>query len=703
MRKKQYAPWEGESPVKIKHHLLLLFPVAVALVVLARKNFLLFHAVVEFASMAVFLFVVFLGFFATRLVRSPFLYCVSITYFFLTIITMLHTLAYLGMGVFPSWGTNEPTQFWILGRYLHSIGILAAVLFSQRKNFPALLTLLLFFFTTGGIVLIVTGLFPDCFHAGTGLTFFKIGSEYLTAALFALSGYFVIERPLTRKKEINYAFARSLLCFIVVAFVFTTYFHTDGFSSVTGHLFYFLGAYILLTGFVLPYTQELLDAHFFALNDKIRRLNRNLEDRVRRRTKELEELTAQLEEDVARRKVVEEGLISAKAETETALRARSEFLAVMSHEVRTPLSGILGMAEYLSEKDLSPSEMKKYISLIKTSGESLLEILNNILDLSKFEAGRQVLDITPFFPLKIAESVITLFSCRADNKDIRVTFSGDADLPPVLLGDSFRLRQVLFNLVGNGVKFTDRGVVSLEMKLSGRDGEKVLVTFSVRDTGIGIADDAREKLFHPFTQSNGTITRRFGGTGLGLAISRRLVEFMGGTLDFDSRPGEGTVFFFTLAFAPGRDEDKPAEQLEDEALPEELSILLAEDNSINRMIFENFLRRDGWAVVTAENGAEAIERSKEGDFDIYILDIEMPDVDGYEAARTIRQIEKELKKRSPIIALTAHSTEDFRIEAEKAGMDLYLTKPVKKSDLLKAIARAVGSGPAKASDNSLTG
>ncbi|NLB82820.1 MAG: hypothetical protein GX791_01100, partial [Synergistaceae bacterium] len=184
--------------------------------------------------------------------------------------------------VFLSWTTNEPTQFWVLGRYIHSVGILAAILFAERKNFPALLTLLLLFFSAGGIALIALGLFPDAFLAGSGLTPFKIASEYFTAAIFGLSIYLIMERPLTGKKETNYAFARSLLCFMLVAFVFTTYFHTDGFSSITGHLLYFLGAYILLTGFILPYSQELLDIHFFALNNKIRRLNRNLEDRVRK-------------------------------------------------------------------------------------------------------------------------------------------------------------------------------------------------------------------------------------------------------------------------------------------------------------------------------------------------------------------------------------------------------------------------------------
>ncbi len=675
--------------MKMKHHVLILLPVAAVLAFLAKENFLFFHAVIEFGSIAIYLSAVFLGFFASRLTRNPFLYGVSLTYFFLSVITLLHTLAYTGMGVFQFGQADLATQLWVLGRYVHAIGILLTILLFEKKNFTRFLGVVLGLLSFGGILLVFFGLFPSCYSPETGLTPFKIGSEYLVSALLAVSIFLLLRMADREKVFPTYAFPRSLLCFLVGGFVFTLYHGVYGITNVIGHLLYALGAYILLTEYVLPYSQKLIDAHFFALNDKIRRLNRNLEQRVRRRTKELEDITLQLEEDVARRKAVEAGLMRAKEETERALRARSEFLATMSHEVRTPLSGILGVAEYLSENDIPLSEMRKYISLIKTSGESLLEILNNILDLSKFEAGRQVLEIAPFSPRQMAESVITLFSCRAFDKGLRLTFSGDADLPPVLLGDSLRLRQVLFNLVGNGVKFTEKGAVALEMRLSGMEGEKVLVTFSIRDTGIGIADNAREKLFQPFTQSNGTITRRFGGTGLGLAISRRLVEFMGGTLDFDSSPGEGSVFFFTLPFTPGKAEEKPAAPEGKEDLPKELALLLAEDNSINRMILENFLRRDGWTAVTAENGAEAIEKAKEGDFDIYILDIEMPDVDGYEAARKIREIENERGKKPPIIALTAHFTVEFRKEADRAGMDLYLTKPVKKSDLLKAIAGAL--------------
>ncbi len=683
--------------MKTKHHALILLTAAIALFFLSQQNFLLFHAVVEFGSMGIFLFAVFLGFFATRLVRSPFLYGLSVTYFCVTIINFFHTLGYYGMGVFPQWTVNEPTQLWILGRYIHSVGILLAILLAEKKYFSQLITMFLALFSFSGIALIFFGLFPACLDAATGLTPFKIASEYITVVLFGLSIYLFMNRPQTRNMRAYDAFARSLLFFLAAGLAFTLYADVYGILNVIGHMFYFLGAYILLTGFIIPYTQEILDAHFFALNDKIRRLNRNLEKRVRKRTKELEEMMTQLEEDAAKRQIVEEGMLRAKIETEMALKARNEFIATMSHEVRTPLSGIIGVVEYLTEMQLPLGEMKKYISLIKSSGESLLEILNNILDLSKVEAGRQKLEIVPFSPLRLAESVTALFSVRADRKDISLTYSVDPDLPAVLLGDALLLRQVLYNLINNGVKFTDKGEVNLELKQTGRDDEKVHLTVLVRDTGIGISGDSKEKLFQPFSQSNGTITRRFGGTGLGLVISRRFVELMGGTLDYDSRPGEGSTFFFTLVFAEGTEEEKIVEWQEEKIkLPEELSILLAEDNSINRMVIENYLKQDGWTVMQAENGAEAIEKAKNEDFDLYLLDIQMPEVDGYQAAREIRALEVERGKNSPIIAITAHSGVEFRTRAEEAGMNIYLTKPVRKTDLLKAIARAMSLQKKKA-------
>lgn len=675
--------------MKMRHHGLILFPAVIVLLVLSQKNLLLFQAVIEFGSMAIFLFAVFLGFFATRLVRSPFLYGLSVTYFCVTLINFFYTLGYYGIDVFPRWTANQPMQLWILSRCIQSIGILLTILLAEKKYFPRFITVFLAVFSFSGIGFVFFGLFPVCLDAAGGITPFKTAGEYIPVVLFGLSIYLFMKRPRRPKMRAYDAFARSLLFFLFAGIACNLSVDIYSISNITGHMFYFLGAYILLTEYIIPYTQELLDAHFFALNDKIRRLNRNLEERVRTRTRELEETMMQLEEDTEKRKTVEEGMTRARVEMEMALKARNEFIATMSHEVRTPLSGILGVAEYLSEMQLPVSEMKRYISLIKSSGESLLEILNNILALSKVEAGRQKLEIVPFSPRRLAESVTALFSVRADGKNIRLTYSVDPDLPPVLLGDALLLRQVLFNLINNGVKFTEKGEVNLELKLTGRDGEKVHLTALVSDTGIGISDEDRKRLFQPFTQSNGTITRRFGGTGLGLVISRKFVELMGGTLDFDSRPDEGTTFFFSLVFSEGSEEENIVERQEEKfELPKELSILLAEDNSINRLVIQNFLKQDGWTVVSAVNGAEAIEKAKRGDFDVYILDIEMPDVDGYEAARKIRVFEEERENNPFIIALTAHSTAEFRIRAEEAGMNIYLTKPVKKSDLLRVIARA---------------
>ncbi len=366
----------------------------------------------------------------------------------------------------------------------------------------------------------------------------------------------------------------------------------------------------------------------------------------------------------------------------------------MSHEVRTPLNGILGMAAQLKDEGLKPEEREEYLSILVHSGESLLDILNNILDIARLESGRERTDRSAFRPAALVQEIVGLFAHRAAEKGIALTSSVDPNLPDVLLGYPMRLKQVLFNLIGNGIKFTDRGEVTLSLGCARRSGDDVLLAVAVKDTGIGISPKGIERIFTPFTQADDSISRRYGGTGLGLAISKRLVEFMGGRIDVASKVDEGSVFSFTLPLI-ATEEDSPAEAAsgDTEALPlRGLSVLVAEDNSINRKVLEKILEKAGILSDSAENGAEAVKKGAGGGYDVILMDIEMPEMDGYEASRFIRRREKETGRRVPIIALSAHVSDEHRLKALEAGMDSFISKPVRKTDLLRALAEATRRG-----------
>ena len=677
-----------------RRHLPILAVLTVLLWYGATRNYLLFHSLVEFADITIYLFAAFLGVFASRMTPDPFLHGISVVYFSMALVTAVHTLAFEGMGVFPGWTANHPTQFWMLMRFIHGIGIPLTILLSSRPKFIRVFTAAAVVSVFGGILLIATGYFPDCFIPGEGLTPFKVGGEYAVALLLVASMLYSLAFRREEARRYGYAFEISLACFVASGMVFTLYTDVYGFFNMLGHILHGYGAYVLLFGFVVKSAQTLMDRHFHDLNEQIRAMNRELEDRVAQRTRELEEANSRLAADIARRKEVEEHLRKAKEDAEEANRAKSAFLATMSHEVRTPLNGILGMAAQLKDEGLKPEEREEYLSILVHSGESLLDILNNILDIARLESGRERTDRSAFRPAALVQEIVGLFAHRAAEKGIALTSSVDPNLPDVLLGYPMRLKQVLFNLIGNGIKFTDRGEVTLSLGCARRSGDDVLLAVAVKDTGIGISPKGIERIFTPFTQADDSISRRYGGTGLGLAISKRLVEFMGGRIDVASKVDEGSVFSFTLPLI-ATEEDSPAEAAsgDTEALPlRGLSVLVAEDNSINRKVLEKILEKAGILSDSAENGAEAVKKGAGGGYDVILMDIEMPEMDGYEASRFIRRREKETGRRVPIIALSAHVSDEHRLKALEAGMDSFISKPVRKTDLLRALAEATRRG-----------
>ena len=391
-------------------------------------------------------------------------------------------------------------------------------------------------------------------------------------------------------------------------------------------------------------------------------------------------------------------LVEARIKAELASRAKSEFIANMSHEVRTPMHAIIGLSQVLGESPLT-SEQRECLQMIQASADHLLNIINSVLDFSRIEADKMELDKVPFKLESTVQNVLGTAAVRAQEKNITFTSQCSPDVPAELVGDPIRLRQVLFNLLDNAIKFTHEGLIGVTIGMQEIGTESALLEFSVADTGIGIPSDMLGAVFESFTQVDSSITRRFGGTGLGLAISRRLVESMGGHIWVESEPGKGSCFHFTARFAlpdsvklatqePSSVEPSvilPAhDRIADSARPA-LHLLLAEDNLVNQRLAARVLEKHGHQVTVVANGLEALMALEENHFDLILMDLQMPDLDGLETTRVIREQESGGTQHIPIIALTAHALQGDRERCFDAGMDDYISKPIKMDELLRAV------------------
>ncbi len=410
------------------------------------------------------------------------------------------------------------------------------------------------------------------------------------------------------------------------------------------------------------------------------------------------------------RKRVQLELHKAAEAAEAASRAKSTFLTNMSHEIRTPMNAIIGMSELLLSGDPT-DEQREYLEMVLESAESLLAIINEVLDFSKIEAGKVALDHIRFDFSRLMQDILKSLAVRVGERDLELVCDIHRDVPRFLIGDPHRVRQIIVNLVGNALKFTERGEIRLSAEVEEADERHVVLRASVADTGIGIPPEKQSTLFEAFEQVESELSRRYPGTGLGLAICQRLVELMEGRIWCESEPGQGSTFYFTAQFDLPAPDQIPADSPPveepgvvvwkrrlDTPLPmpsRKLRVLLAEDSYVNQRLAMGLLGKQGHEVVVAGNGQEAVRLARADSFDLILMDVQMPEMDGFEATRQIRQWEQENGGHLPIVALTAHAMKGDRDRCMEAGMDAYVSKPVRARELFETMESVLTVGRAR--------
>ncbi|MEI7490159.1 MAG: response regulator [Bacteroidota bacterium] len=486
------------------------------------------------------------------------------------------------------------------------------------------------------------------------------GNRYLVGADMDIS--YINEHILSR---IPYIIMRALFFLVIV-----------------GPFFYFLTKYY--------------KKNTATLEEKIqerRAAEKQLEDYKVHLEEIIQSRTEQLQEEVRERKLMSEELQVAKEIAVKESRAKSIFLANMSHEIRTPMNGVIGMTNILKETELT-EEQKEYLEIIEISGNNLLSIINDILDFSKIEAGQVELENIAFNLRYNLEEVVKMLHVRAEGKGLKLFLTISSDLPDLIKGDPVRLKQVVMNLANNAIKFTAEGSVSIFIEPIWQNEVQMMVKCRVADTGLGISEKGREKLFKEFSQTDVSTTRKYGGTGLGLKIAYDLVRLMGGEIGVESEEGKGSVFWFTAVF--GKMLKSELEKLEIEKQKDDVKsipILLVEDNYISQRVARTSLEKDGFTnLEIAENGRVAIRLFEKKEYEIILMDIRMPVMDGLEATEKIRELERinPQRRASYIVAFTAYAVEGDKERFLEAGMDDYVAKPFQPEELVRVITKFAG-------------
>ncbi len=403
--------------------------------------------------------------------------------------------------------------------------------------------------------------------------------------------------------------------------------------------------------------------------------------------------------DITQQKALEHELIEARELAEQSARSQEMFLANMSHEIRTPLNAIMGMSRELQKTNLN-NQQKSFLEAVNSAGEQLLVVINDILDISKIQAGKLHIENIGFRLRDIGERVMQVMSHKAEEKGVSLFCTTDSRVHPVLVGDPYRLNQVLLNLISNGIKFTEKGSVQVECKVEEDTPHDQRISFTVRDSGIGMDKEFTQRIFENFSQEDRSVARRFGGTGLGMAISKQLVTMMNGDIQVNSEKGVGTTVYFWLPFRKGSEDDIASKSMTptDSTILKGKKILLAEDNEMNRLVATTVLQSYGVDIDEVINGQEAVEALRNGRYELVLMDVQMPLMDGLEATRRIRN---ELKNPIPIIALTANAIKGENEICFAAGMNDYLTKPFKEEDLVGLMAKWLGADAGLKSNNNI--
>ncbi len=395
-----------------------------------------------------------------------------------------------------------------------------------------------------------------------------------------------------------------------------------------------------------------------------------------------------IDADITERKEVEFELIKAKHKAEKLAHTKEEFMANMSHEIRTPINAIIGMAELLGETKLEQKQ-KDYLQSMKFASENLLNLINDVLDLAKIEAGRMKFESVEFDIRQLLASISGMLQFRINEKNLELKLEVDDKVPELVKSDPTRLNQILINLLGNAIKFTDKGHIGLDVNVLSKKGDTVQLQFDVSDTGIGISKAKHHSIFESFTQGESETTRRYGGTGLGLSIVKKLVRFQGGEIMLESEVGKGSTFSVQLDYevckptkTTKNSKDKPNKN---DADLKGVKVLIVEDNELNQVLAIEFLKKALAHSEVAKNGKEAVEMVKNRKYDIVLMDIQMPEMDGYQASRKIRQEGNSV----PIIAMTAHAFQGEREKCLDAGMDDYLTKPIRFEKMVEIMTKAL--------------